>query len=179
MKRIALILLILILLANITFAFPEEKFKSNIISNINSSDLIDQDKNPKATSVVVGYDSAVTDYIYGAQLAIFLTALNQKRMNINLFCDKINGISTLFIPSQRQVIFTTDNDLQTESRILIGGMLVNKETNKYKAVVQQVEDQGDILIWKINKDIIVAGYTALDTQKGIKYVIDLIQSNQR
>lgn len=173
--KIINLLLILILISIPASGLAEGKLRNNLISDVTITDLLDQDQNSKISSVVVGYDSAVTDYAVGASLAVLLTAINRESLNIQLTCD-ISIEKTTFVPAMRMIPFKTDMDVQGENRILIGGPFSNNEVIEYKEVNELLKEPGDMVIKRFGNDIVIAGYTAFDTQRAVNHLKTLILS---
>ena len=117
MKKAIIFLLLCIMIIPLVHTLALNKLEPNIITNIDADDILDSDGNSKISSVVVGYDSAVTDYLAGAELAIYLTSINKGGIQFQLFCS--SEPIAIYPPIESQVFLRTNVDIQTSARILI------------------------------------------------------------
>lgn len=178
MKNLLIIMfLMLVVITSLAFGLAESKLEYNVTTNVNYSDLIDENGNLKMSSVVVGYDSAVTDYLVGANLAIYLTSISGSTFPSQLFCSNLP--MSFFLPLKQEISLRTDLNTQTPARILIGGPAVNGQVSTYPEVAELLKEPGNIIVKKYGDDIIIAGYSAFDTERGAEYFTNLLENYQR
>ena len=171
--RLALLLLFLVLSMNVQ-GLAESKLNNYVISNIGRADLLSLYES-KINVVVVGYDAAVTDYLAGAQLAVWLTAHNGKTSQVRLQCGLNDEIITLFEPATRQVPLVNDRYPSSGNRLLIGGAASNEAVKSHPEVAELLKKPGDMVVKRYGSDLIIAGFTGFDTERAVEYALDLLR----
>ena len=171
MRNIVLFVL-LVFLAPFVQGVVFDDLSFNVISDVSRLDIA-REYGSVFRSVVVGYDASPSDYLAAAQLAIALTAMNTHVHDVTLSCSQGTQQVRLFTPVEREVVLMTDQDPIRGPSVIVGGPLTNRFVRADAG--SQLLAPGDVIVLRQGFDVVVAGYTALDTQKAVSEVIALLR----